>query len=1567
MAALPENWEWDYDGKRWFYRYKPTGLIQYSFPKPGDEFPEFVDDGAARFDLAPEEKLVSQKQIRRRSTLGESSSKQAGHKHRVSSATASIAEQDDGTGPFWLQPDGLMYMGPGAYNDISPLQEEEEAGQETAQVEEKKDTATTTTTIAVAATGEHPEQGTRPRAQSYISPTVSAETTPLVTSSQPATTSPETNSVILVETGPGVAVDTGAAPSPTVPLLDSRQVEAPRDPLGFVAELPSELTAQCREETHPAPVELPSNEVMREVTEPAVYANAFHLAPVELPSDTIPAPRVATANRSDQKAPTSRVPTQGNEQPPPHQVVQGPVHRPYRPARQNSLPQPASRPLQPFNTTGAPTPGKYQPYNPARHAAVAADYASSAVSGNRHSISGIQNLGPSNGDKRHSLAGPAPSHYQSSEVPAILKPPRVSPKQPLDGPGSGGKSTVPVSRTRHQSISGSGNVGNSGLVKVPSVLQPARGRPIRAQSPPENRQGSPNKNYQAYKPYRDLQRDIDDTVQLLSRTGYGQGSTGTPQTSSPGGPKTDTLPTDLPSTPYMGVRPQLPPSVASAPVTLQSLQSHRNLPRDYHTGIAPRREASTAAFQEYSIPLPPSSPDIPEPLNLSRKSPVPTTQDSIPTVNASLRPPLTTEPEIISRESTPAPCDIMIVSVPGAAGSNTKPNASAGSLGSTDSRNHPNTHEGTGFAFQQSQLDTSDKLQVGSLEVHEDKTTASVAISSGELQRKPSEQVVLGDFGVASAPSIPPAPHPAASAQALSVGSEVNMSALTSASVVETIDLPSILQSIPEDSREPQNQGGTLLPHNEPFEVSQITDQESGANQQTAQAPSGNVFAETGHSRPSQPNPTVPDPTPTSSSAHIILDYSVVQMEPFSQPALDGSMMRSTDQTVQAETSTPPHASPALPAIPRHQSSPSRSGLVGQQAVTPSTQTSLTPRVPSSRSPSPLSRAPSPLAHGSNPRTPSSTSTLNRSGQAHGLQQLASQSLGGDQVPIEGHPSSSVSLSSSDQDLIHQQPNVSQSAASVQLPTETMASFSQDMASTTEVSPSQHRVYPLAMGLGPSPIPSQPLVSNVPAAKWTTPPQIPPAGRHPLASHPVDVCPPSPSITPKPSSLGSGTPGAGQAPPVTPAPMALPGVHPSPPQPLAKDLSAAGTSSLQPQPRPVMPQPAFNQATSYSNPMANPGHTGSQLHMPQPQPAAGPVQLPMQSSGRMPPMPIASGQALPVSSAPSQVPANAPHRSFSLMSLTSPPPSHATKAPGTAPPERSMMFSPPGGPQGMLPPQAAQPGALLSRQTFPPQTGMLPLQPGMLQHQSSQLQMVGGPQMMQIQPPRPAEPVKEEKSWFGRLWRSDTVKRSNSVAGGGKLQKQGGRPMSQQPPFQDQFNQSGQVSGQPMLMQGMMPHMTMHYPQQQQNLSPQPPPQLQRQQQGMAAGMNGSYTMPGTAQHGNQHPQPVPPPLHMRQGSAGILQQQHQQYQQHQQQQHAHQLKQVQRRSVIGGPTGEGMSVQQVQAHGGGRESYPAARAGNHDIGSGGGGPGSTTGAAWGNASNYDGSGWGDDFEENYR
>ena len=35
-SRLPPGWEMDYDGKAWFYQYKPTGFVQYVFPKEQD-------------------------------------------------------------------------------------------------------------------------------------------------------------------------------------------------------------------------------------------------------------------------------------------------------------------------------------------------------------------------------------------------------------------------------------------------------------------------------------------------------------------------------------------------------------------------------------------------------------------------------------------------------------------------------------------------------------------------------------------------------------------------------------------------------------------------------------------------------------------------------------------------------------------------------------------------------------------------------------------------------------------------------------------------------------------------------------------------------------------------------------------------------------------------------------------------------------------------------------------------------------------------------------------------------------------------------------------------------------------------------------------------------------------------------------------------------------------------------------------------------------------------------------------------------------------------------------------
>ncbi|KAK4104007.1 hypothetical protein N658DRAFT_504814 [Parathielavia hyrcaniae] len=531
MSGLPENWEWDYDGSRWFYRYKPTGLIQYTFPKPGDEFPEYIDDSAPAPDLAPEEKLVSQQQVKRRSTLGQTTS-------RERASSNAVSDPDDGSGPFWLQPDALMYMGPGAYTDISPLQEEEEERVEENTKAGEEDNAWASVPAPTAYSNATESAATQQPTRSQISPIVSTATTPQALSSKPSTTTPELDSSVIVGATESIAADVGVIEEPEVHLLDSRQV--PYNPIGFVAELASDLTAQCDDEINPAPVELPSNEQMMDTSEPGVYTNAFDLAPVELPSDEIAATPKAADKAVEQQPPASQSsgPGQGQSEAQrlrSYQAAQELLHRPYKPVRQHSTPQSSSS-ANPPDDPGPPL-GQYQPYNPARHAVLG------AAAANRYSVAEKQHRQPAGDHKRHSVAGPVLSQSRPTSIPAALQAPQVPPKRPVDSsdiPSSLQVPQVPAKRPLDSSdngayptIAGAGGHSDSvsdlataanpsSLAHFPSVLQPARGRAVmRAQTPPQSQKASPARNYQPYKPYRDLQKDIDDTVQLLSQTGFG--------------------------------------------------------------------------------------------------------------------------------------------------------------------------------------------------------------------------------------------------------------------------------------------------------------------------------------------------------------------------------------------------------------------------------------------------------------------------------------------------------------------------------------------------------------------------------------------------------------------------------------------------------------------------------------------------------------------------------------------------------------------------------------------------------------------------------------------------------------------------------------------------------------------------------------------------------------------------------------------------------------------------------------------------------------------------------------
>ncbi|KAI1462387.1 hypothetical protein F4805DRAFT_452923 [Annulohypoxylon moriforme] len=103
MALLPEGWEADYDGTRWFYRYKATGLTQYHFPRSGDEFPELVGLGFGALD-GPNHGDVATKP-------SENGTVKA----------ASKDEKDLMSATGYFDPDQFMYFG---LNDVSPVGDE---------------------------------------------------------------------------------------------------------------------------------------------------------------------------------------------------------------------------------------------------------------------------------------------------------------------------------------------------------------------------------------------------------------------------------------------------------------------------------------------------------------------------------------------------------------------------------------------------------------------------------------------------------------------------------------------------------------------------------------------------------------------------------------------------------------------------------------------------------------------------------------------------------------------------------------------------------------------------------------------------------------------------------------------------------------------------------------------------------------------------------------------------------------------------------------------------------------------------------------------------------------------------------------------------------------------------------------------------------------------------------------------------------------------------------------------------------------------------------------------------
>ncbi|KAL7925595.1 hypothetical protein ACQKWADRAFT_284513 [Trichoderma austrokoningii] len=312
MATLPSGWEFDYDGHRWLYRYKPTGHVQYHFPNVGDEFPAFIDAASPAPVLAPEEKLESQQQVKRHSSVHGGPSRAVaedrdGWRSRMSATAQPVSSvwedafgaedendndndndnDDDGEAVF--QPENFMYLGPGTYVDVSPLvEEEEEAARRAVVGAELRDGGllvdgnrgvspmVSQNTTPMVRTSETVAR-TETEARDYT-PTAAMnerafeEPPPIMSYEEPAIVTPIEGYIM----GDDIVGEASAVPDEDeeaafnyemyeLPVETAVPLHLQFDPVGVVAEMPTEHTASARAETHPDPVELAGTYIMAPV------------------------------------------------------------------------------------------------------------------------------------------------------------------------------------------------------------------------------------------------------------------------------------------------------------------------------------------------------------------------------------------------------------------------------------------------------------------------------------------------------------------------------------------------------------------------------------------------------------------------------------------------------------------------------------------------------------------------------------------------------------------------------------------------------------------------------------------------------------------------------------------------------------------------------------------------------------------------------------------------------------------------------------------------------------------------------------------------------------------------------------------------------------------------------------------------------------------------------------------------------------------------------------------------------------------------------------------------------
>lgn len=283
MASLPPGWTADYDGRRWFFTYGPTGQSQFQFPRPGDEFPDpFCCAGGAvlpAVELLPEEMLESERQVRRQlnvnggSEADGSTEEVVGEKGFVRGLVSLVRETGDDEGRKVC------------FENFAAVKPRDRQGlggsrEGTRTVEHRKhdvgDGAGVPTRTSMANSSEEstsePVSGSFVIREEYSQASRSTYQEVVTTASIPIMSEPvlavvENTAAALslshqCEHPPAAAKHTSP---PELPMLDGRPVDSAHLSsftlsLGDVPELYSESTALCEDEINPPAVELPVNE-----------------------------------------------------------------------------------------------------------------------------------------------------------------------------------------------------------------------------------------------------------------------------------------------------------------------------------------------------------------------------------------------------------------------------------------------------------------------------------------------------------------------------------------------------------------------------------------------------------------------------------------------------------------------------------------------------------------------------------------------------------------------------------------------------------------------------------------------------------------------------------------------------------------------------------------------------------------------------------------------------------------------------------------------------------------------------------------------------------------------------------------------------------------------------------------------------------------------------------------------------------------------------------------------------------------------------------------------------------